>query len=61
MMSSEEMVADISKGAPKSPANEVRSGHECVNEQLVVKKQLFFQSIVVGYTHIQCFPNDFEG
>jgi len=51
MLSSEEMAADISKGAPRAPANEVCSGHECVNEQLVVKEQSFFQSIIARYAH----------
>jgi hypothetical protein len=32
MLSSGEMAADISKGAPRAPANEVCSGPECVNE-----------------------------
>ena len=64
MLSSKEMVADISKGAPKAPANEVHSGHECINEQLVVQKTivlLIHRCRIVGYTHIQCFPIDFQG
>ena len=51
MLSSGEMAADISKGAPRAPANEVCSGPECVNEQLVVKEQSFFQSIIARYIH----------
>jgi hypothetical protein len=51
------MAADISKGAPKVPANEVCSGRECVNEQLVVKEQSFFQSIIAGYAHDPWFMN----
>ena len=27
------------------------SGYECVNEQLIVKEQSFFQSIVARYAH----------
>ena len=51
MLSSGEIVVDISKGAPILSAIEVCSDHEYVIEQLVIKENLFFQSIVVGYTH----------
>ena len=51
MLSSGEMVADISKGASRASANLVCSGLECVNEQLVVKEQSFFQHFVIGYSH----------
>lgn len=36
MFSSVEMVADVSKGAPKVQANEVCSDPKCANEHLVV-------------------------
>jgi hypothetical protein len=51
MLSSGEMAANILKGAPRASANEMCSSLECVNEQLVVKEQSIFQSIIAGYTH----------
>ena len=42
ILSSGEMVANISKDVPRAPINEVCSGHECVKEQLIVKEQSFF-------------------
>ena len=41
-LSSREMAVDISNGASRAPTNEVCIGFDCVNEQLVVKEQLFF-------------------
>jgi hypothetical protein len=49
MLSSKEMVVDISKDASRAPTNQVCSGLECVNEQFVVKEQSLFQSIVIKY------------
>ena len=57
MLNFGEMVSNISKGAPKIPANEVCSDPECVNEQLVVEEKSFFQSIVVGYAYDPWFMN----
>lgn len=38
-----ETVVNKSKGAPIALANEVCSGHKCINEQLVAKEQFFFK------------------
>ena len=61
MLSFEEMDAEVSKGALRALANEVCSGLECINQQLIVKKQSFFQSISAQYAHDPWFMDLNEG